>query len=40
MKKNILVINDHDLDCGAGLSCASTMEILANAGYNVVNVSN
>lgn len=40
MKKNILVINAYDLDCGAGLSCASTMEILANAGYNVVHVSN
>lgn len=39
-EKNILVINAHDLDCGAGLSCASTMEILANAGYNVVHVSN
>lgn len=39
MKKNILVINAHDLDCGAGLSCASTMVILANAGYNIVHVS-
>ena len=40
MKKNILVINVHDLDCGAGLSCASTMDILATAGYNIVHVTN
>lgn len=40
MKKNILVINVHDLDCGAGLSCASTIEILATAGYNIVHVTN
>lgn len=38
MKKNILVFNAHDLDCGAGKSCAATMEILARAGYNIVHV--
>lgn len=34
------MINAHDLNCGAGISCASTMEILANAGYNIVHVTN
>lgn len=39
MKKNILVCNAHDLNGGAGISCATTIEILVNAGYNVALVS-
>lgn len=39
MKRNILVCNAHDMDGGAGLSCAVTIEVLVKAGYNVVLVS-
>ena len=38
MKGNILVINAHDLNCGAGISCAITLEILADAGYNIIHI--
>lgn len=38
MKKNILVINAHDLDTGAGRSCAATLELLVKHGCRVIHI--
>lgn len=38
MAKKILVINAHDLDTGAGRSCADTLVLLAEKGYQIIHV--